>query len=78
MSGRLSKELRQEQTERGSVKADVRILLVGEPGVGKSSLIMSLLKDRFCENVPARVDNIVIPADVTPEGVVTSIHDFCG
>ncbi|VDK83319.1 unnamed protein product [Onchocerca ochengi] len=57
--------------------ADVRILLIGEAGVGKTSLIMSLLEDEFCANVPSRIDNIVIPADVTPEGVVTSIHDYC-
>ncbi|KAK6109604.1 Mitochondrial Rho GTPase 1 [Brugia pahangi] len=57
--------------------ADVRILLIGEPGVGKTSLIMSLLEDEFCANVPPRIDNIMIPADVTPEGVVTSIHDYC-
>lgn len=47
-------------------------------GVGKTSLIMSLLEDEFCPKVPPRIDNIMIPADVTPEGVVTSIHDYCG
>ncbi|CAG9531897.1 unnamed protein product [Cercopithifilaria johnstoni] len=57
--------------------ADVRILLIGEPGVGKTSLIMSLLEDEFCPKVPPRINNIIIPADVTPEGVVTSIHDYC-
>ncbi|VDK85597.1 unnamed protein product [Litomosoides sigmodontis] len=57
--------------------ADVRILLIGEPGVGKTSLIMSLLEDEFCPKVPPRIANIMIPADVAPEGVVTSIHDYC-
>lgn len=39
---------------------------------------MSLIEDEFCAKVPPRVDDIMIPADVTPEGVVTSIHDYCG
>ncbi|KAK6061331.1 metallo-beta-lactamase domain protein [Cooperia oncophora] len=55
--------------------ADVRILLVGEPGVGKTSLVMSLLEDEWVENVPARLDRVLIPADVTPENVTTSIVD---
>ncbi|VDM97159.1 unnamed protein product [Thelazia callipaeda] len=59
------------------VSGDVRILLIGEPGVGKSSLIMSLLQDAFCVKVPPRIDNIIIPSDITPEGVITSIHDYC-
>uniref|UniRef100_A0A915Q1W6 Mitochondrial Rho GTPase 1 n=1 Tax=Setaria digitata TaxID=48799 RepID=A0A915Q1W6_9BILA len=72
--------LTQQATARNDTSdknADVRILLIGEPGVGKTSLIMSLLEDEFCAKVPPRIDNIMIPADVTPEGVVTSIHDYC-
>ncbi|KAK6025188.1 GTP-binding domain protein [Ostertagia ostertagi] len=57
------------------VQADVRILLVGEPGVGKTSLVMSLLEDEWVENVPAKLDRVLIPADVTPENVTTSIVD---
>ncbi|VDN55929.1 unnamed protein product [Dracunculus medinensis] len=57
-------------------KADVRIILIGEHGVGKTSLIMSLLEDEFCDQVPSRIDNVFIPADVTPDRVVTSIHDY--
>ncbi|VDK43175.1 unnamed protein product [Anisakis simplex] len=58
-------------------EVDVRILLLGESGVGKTSLIVSLLEDEFFENVPSRIDNVMIPADVTPERVLTSIHDYC-
>lgn len=39
---------------------------------------MSLLEDEFCDQVPSRIDNVFIPADVTPDRVVTSIHDYCG
>lgn len=38
------------------VQADVRILLVGDAGVGKTSLVMSLLEDEWVENVPAKLD----------------------
>ncbi|XP_062852640.1 LOW QUALITY PROTEIN: mitochondrial Rho GTPase 1b [Trichomycterus rosablanca] len=58
------------------MKKDVRILLVGEPSVGKTSLIMSLVSEEFPEVVPYKVEDITIPADVTPEGVPTHIVDY--
>ena len=59
-------------------KKDVRILLVGDPGVGKTSLIYSLISEEFPENVPPRADEITIPPDVTPEKVNTIIADYSG
>ncbi|KAI1724583.1 EF hand associated domain-containing protein [Ditylenchus destructor] len=56
--------------------ADVRILIVGDQGVGKTTIITALLDDRFCEDVPARIETILIPPDVTPDGVVTEIIDY--
>ncbi|XP_014908909.1 mitochondrial Rho GTPase 1-A-like isoform X2 [Poecilia latipinna] len=58
------------------MRKDVRILLVGEPKVGKTSLIMSLVSEEFPEVVPYRVEEITIPADVTPEKVPTHIVDY--
>ncbi|XP_007891819.2 mitochondrial Rho GTPase 2 isoform X2 [Callorhinchus milii] len=58
------------------MRRDVRILLVGEPKVGKTSLIMSLVSEEFPEEVPARAEEITIPADVTPECVPTHIIDY--
>uniref|UniRef100_A0A8B9C2Y6 Mitochondrial Rho GTPase n=1 Tax=Anser brachyrhynchus TaxID=132585 RepID=A0A8B9C2Y6_9AVES len=60
------------------MKKDVRILLVGEPRVGKTSLIMSLVSEEFPEEVPPRAEEITIPADVTPERVPTHIVDYSG
>uniref|UniRef100_A0A671WMI8 Ras homolog family member T2 n=1 Tax=Sparus aurata TaxID=8175 RepID=A0A671WMI8_SPAAU len=60
------------------MKQDVRILLLGEPKVGKTSLIMSLVGEEFPEEVPARAEEITIPADVTPEKVPTHIVDYSG
>ncbi|MFT7797751.1 mitochondrial Rho GTPase 1-A-like isoform X1 [Arapaima gigas] len=58
------------------MRKDVRILLVGEPKVGKTSLIMSLVSEEFPEEVPLRAEEITIPADVTPERVPTHIVDY--
>lgn len=59
-----------------NMKQDVRILLLGEPKVGKTSLIMSLVGEEFPEQVPPRAEEITIPADVTPEKVPTHIVDY--
>uniref|UniRef100_A0A8C2WRY0 Ras homolog family member T1 n=1 Tax=Cyclopterus lumpus TaxID=8103 RepID=A0A8C2WRY0_CYCLU len=58
------------------MRKDVRILLVGEPKVGKTSLIMSLVSEEFPKVVPYRAEEITIPADVTPEKVPTHIVDY--
>ncbi|CAJ0574624.1 unnamed protein product, partial [Mesorhabditis spiculigera] len=55
--------------------ADVRMVLAGEQGVGKTSLLMTLLADEYYEDVPAAMDPVVIQADLTPEKAVTSIVD---
>ncbi|VDL19554.1 unnamed protein product [Hymenolepis diminuta] len=54
----------------------VRILLVGEPLVGKTTLILSLVNEKFSHEVPDLSDEITIPASVTPEQVPTEIVDF--
>ena len=63
---------------RVSVRRNVRILLVGDRGVGKTSLILSLVSEEFPEDVPPKAEEITIPADVTPEMVPTSIVDYSG
>lgn len=55
---------------------DIHILLLGEPGVGKTSLILALVTEDFPEDVPSRVEEITIPAEVTPEKVPTYIVDY--
>ncbi|KAG8506346.1 Mitochondrial Rho GTPase 2 [Galemys pyrenaicus] len=57
------------------MKRDVRILLLGEAQVGKTSLILSLVGEEFPAEVPPRAEEITIPADVTPEKVPTHIVD---
>ena len=76
----------------GSKSAEgVRILIVGDgnltlfnnsivlnilEGVGKTSIIMALVHDNFCTNVPARCEQVLIPRDVSPDGVLTEIIDY--
>lgn len=57
-------------------KRNVRILLVGDQGVGKTSLILSLVSEEFPEDVPAKAEEITIPANVTPQEVPTNIVDY--
>lgn len=61
-----------------SIRKNVRILLVGDRGVGKTSLILSLVSDEYADDVPSRAEEITIPADVTPEQVPTRIVDYSG
>lgn len=61
-----------------ALKRQVRILLVGDVGVGKTSLILSLVSEEFPEDVPPKAEEITIPADVTPEQVPTNIVDYNG
>ncbi|KAF8442938.1 P-loop containing nucleoside triphosphate hydrolase protein [Boletus edulis BED1] len=54
------------------MRRDVRILLVGDDGVGKSTIITSLIKEAFVQRV---VPEVTIPPEVTPENVTTYIVD---
>ncbi|CAH8865619.1 unnamed protein product [Trichobilharzia szidati] len=54
----------------------VRILLLGEPRVGKTTLILSLVSEEFSPKVPAQAEEITIPEDVTPEHIPTQIVDY--
>nr|XP_027204426.1 mitochondrial Rho GTPase 1-A-like [Dermatophagoides pteronyssinus] len=54
----------------------VRILLVGEREVGKTSMIYSLVFEEFDEEVPAKFEEITIPAEVTPVNIPTVIVDY--
>lgn len=53
----------------------VRILLVGDASVGKSTLVTSLIKESFVPHVQHVVPEVTIPSEVTPEGVTTTIVD---
>ncbi|KAI6242687.1 Mitochondrial Rho GTPase [Aphelenchoides fujianensis] len=64
----------QELADFNEDEVDVRILVVGDRGCGKTSIIFCLLEDQFVQKVPANIETVLIPADVT--GVVTAIVDY--
>jgi Ras family protein T1 len=41
-----------------SRQKNVRILLLGDPGVGKTSLILSLVSEEFLEEVPTKAGEL--------------------
>ena len=45
----------------GAARREVRILLVGDRNVGKTSLILSLVSEEFPIDVPAKAEEITIP-----------------
>ncbi|TDL16223.1 mitochondrial Rho GTPase [Rickenella mellea] len=57
------------------MRREARVLLVGDEGVGKSTIIMSLIKEHFVTHVQHIVPEITIPPDVTPEKITTHIVD---
>lgn len=57
------------------MRRDVRILLVGDDGVGKSTIVTSLIKESFVAHVQHIVPEVTIPPEVTPENVTTYIVD---
>jgi len=57
------------------MRREVRILLVGDDGVGKSTLITSLIKETFVSELQHVVPEVTIPPEVTPENVTTHIVD---
>ncbi|EAU85755.2 mitochondrial Rho 1 [Coprinopsis cinerea okayama7 len=57
------------------MRRDVRILLVGDEGVGKSTIITSLIKESFVSHVQHIVPEVTIPPEVTPENITTYIVD---
>ncbi|EMD39551.1 hypothetical protein CERSUDRAFT_111868 [Gelatoporia subvermispora B] len=61
------------------MRRDVRILLVGDEAVGKSTIVTSLIKESFVPHVQHVVPEVTIPPEVTPENVTTYIVDSgCG
>ena len=45
-------------------------------GCGKSSLIWTLLEDRYNADVPPQIETVLIPPEVSPDGVLTAIVDY--
>jgi GTPase SAR1 family protein len=57
------------------MKDHVKILLLGDDGVGKSSLISTYVSRHFPEEVPNLMTDTVITADKTADDVIVTIMD---
>ncbi|CAN6322202.1 unnamed protein product [Urochloa humidicola] len=56
-------------------KSGVRIVVIGDPGTGKSSLVVALATEQFPENVPKVMPPTRLPADYFPDRVPITIID---
>ncbi|KAI8874106.1 hypothetical protein GQ42DRAFT_160046 [Ramicandelaber brevisporus] len=57
------------------MRQDIRIVLLGDSNVGKSTLITSLIKEVFVPSVQHVVPEVTIPPEITLENVTTHIID---
>eukprot|EP01038_Epipyxis_sp_PR26KG_P011990 gene11990-16052_t len=57
------------------MSSNVKILLIGDPGVGKSSLISTYISHHFPYEVPSVLTDCIIPADTTANNVCVTILD---
>lgn len=66
------------QHPSSTMRQEIRLVLAGDAGVGKSSLVMSLVKEGFVDEVQDIVPEITLPADASPAGVTTKVIDTAG
>ncbi|WFC99154.1 ERMES complex Ca(2+)-binding regulatory GTPase gem1 [Malassezia yamatoensis] len=57
------------------MQREIRVVLAGDAGTGKSSLITALIKEAFVENVQEIVPELTLSSDESPKGVTTKIID---
>ncbi|KAM0900277.1 hypothetical protein ACQ4PT_020744 [Festuca glaucescens] len=53
----------------------VRVVVIGDPGTGKSSLVVAVTTEQFPENVPKVMPHTRLPADYFPDRVPITIID---
>jgi Ras family protein T1 len=53
----------------------VRVVVIGDPGTGKSSLVVAVATEQFPENVPKVMPHTRLPADYFPDRVPITIVD---
>ncbi|KAM0879655.1 hypothetical protein ACQ4PT_034095 [Festuca glaucescens] len=54
-------------------RAGVRVVVIGDPGTGKSSLVVAVATEQFPKNVPKVIPHTRLPADYFPDRVPITI-----
>ena len=54
---------------------EIRIIVIGDSGVGKTSIIMSLVSESYTELVPSVLHTVTVPPDMTPHHIQLTISD---
>eukprot|EP00281_Chroomonas_sp_CCMP1168_P000341 CAMPEP_0206260760 /NCGR_PEP_ID=MMETSP0047_2-20121206/27275_1 /ASSEMBLY_ACC=CAM_ASM_000192 /TAXON_ID=195065 /ORGANISM="Chroomonas mesostigmatica_cf, Strain CCMP1168" /LENGTH=217 /DNA_ID=CAMNT_0053687893 /DNA_START=55 /DNA_END=705 /DNA_ORIENTATION=+ len=62
----------------GGKRASVRVLVLGDSGVGKSSIINCFISSSFEENLAPVIPAAILPAEATPESSPLTIVDTPG
>ncbi|CAD6884950.1 unnamed protein product [Tilletia laevis] len=57
------------------MRRELRVVLVGDSGVGKSTIITSLVKESYAPRVQRVVPELTLPPSVSPDGVTIKIID---
>ncbi|KAL9934228.1 hypothetical protein V8E36_006684 [Tilletia maclaganii] len=57
------------------MRRELRVVLVGDTGVGKSTIITSLVKESWAPRVQRVVPELTLPPSVSPDGVTIKIID---
>lgn len=55
---------------------EVRVLMIGDRGVGKTSIVHSLVNDKFEPNLPPKLADVMLPAEIAPENIPMRIIDY--
>ena len=63
--------------EMVGIKPPVRVCVIGDEGVGKTSLITAAATESFPDSPPPTLPTTKLPPDSTPEGVPVQIFDTC-
>lgn len=53
----------------------IQVVVIGDAGVGKSSMIMAIATDSFADDIPHVLPPTRLPTEFYPEGVPLSIYD---
>lgn len=53
----------------------IQVVVIGDAGVGKSSMIMAIATDSFADDIPRVLPPTRLPTEFYPEGVPLSIYD---